>query len=280
MEERMAKIVCVHGIGQAWEARETLLASWAPALAGGVSNAGMRLNQSEVDVAFYGHQYRPLAKKGGQLPDWVAGDVENSLEKELIETLGAALQTAAPNMEKGPTRTLAYSVQALARTPFFGSAAQSLVIWCIRQVRLYLTDAGFRSTAQSALVQAISPDTRVVVAHSLGSIVAYEALCAHPEWPVHTLITLGSPLGMRPILGRLVPSALPSPGRRPASVRTWINIADGADVVALQKSLASVFDGPIVDHLVQNGATVHSVHPYLTDPFTGRSIMEALAKDQ
>ena len=48
--------------------------------------------------------------------------------------------------------------------------------------------------------------TEVIVAHSLGSVVAYEALCAHPEWPVRNLVTLGSPLGIRNLIfDQLVP---------------------------------------------------------------------------
>ena len=46
-----------------------------------------------------------------------------------------------------------------------------------------------------------------MVGHSLGSVVAYEALCAHPEWPVRALVTLGSPLGIRNLIfDRLVPA--------------------------------------------------------------------------
>src|SRR5207249_10502663 len=52
----------------------------------------------------------------------------------------------------------------------------------------------------------ISPATRVVIGHSLGSIVAYEALCKHPEWQIDTFVTLGSPLGIqRLVFDALVP---------------------------------------------------------------------------
>lgn len=52
----------------------------------------------------------------------------------------------------------------------------------------------------------VDADTRVVVGHSLGLVVAYEALCAHPQWPVQALVTLGSPLGRRNLIfDKLVP---------------------------------------------------------------------------
>jgi hypothetical protein len=37
------------------------------------------------------------------------------------------------------------------------------------------------------------PTPRGWVGHSLGSVAAYEALCAHPQWPVRALATLGPP---------------------------------------------------------------------------------------
>ena len=50
----------------------------------------------------------------------------------------------------------------------------------------------------------------MLVGHSLGSVVAYEALCANPEWPVRMLVTLGSPLGIpNLIFDRLEPAPLP-----------------------------------------------------------------------
>ena len=54
----MSRIVCVHGIAQEYKSRESLLAEWTPALCGGVSNAGGRLDPGEIDMAFYGILFR------------------------------------------------------------------------------------------------------------------------------------------------------------------------------------------------------------------------------
>ena len=61
-------------------------------------------------------------------------------------------------------------------------------------MRRYLDEPGVRGAARASIQQVIGPETTVIIAHSLGSIVAYEALCTHPAWPVNTLITIGSPL--------------------------------------------------------------------------------------
>jgi hypothetical protein len=56
-----------------------------------------------------------------------------------------------------------------------------------------------------------------------------------------------------------------------------VNVADKADLVALEKSLARVYGPRVTDHVVDNGATMHDMKPYLTAVQTGRAIMEALA---
>lgn len=71
----------------------------------------------------------------------------------------------------------------------------------------------------------------MVIAHSLGSVVAYEALCAHPELRVRQLITIGSPLAIRGMVyDRLIP---PPCHDKPKSVGQWVNLADPGDLCAV-----------------------------------------------
>lgn len=61
------------------------------------------------------------------------------------------------------------------------------------------------TTAQPASTATNSP--RIVMAHSLGSAVAYEALHAHPELRPELFLTLGSPLALpRAVFHRLCPT--------------------------------------------------------------------------
>jgi hypothetical protein len=70
---------------------------------------------------------------------------------------------------------------------------------------------------------------RVVLAHSLGSVVAYETLWARPDLEVELLITLGSPLAPPDVVfDRLDPAPRNGKGRRPPGVRRWINVAPRA----------------------------------------------------
>ncbi|KUO03537.1 hypothetical protein [Streptomyces caeruleatus] len=117
----------------------------------------------------------------------------------------------------------------------------------------------------------------IVIAHSLGSVVAYETLHElSEELDVRLFLTLGSPLALpHAIFHRLDP--LPSEGRgtKPPNVRRWHNIADVGDFVAIPKGeLARVFSG--VEELPEiNIAPVwpHNVLDYLKHS----AVAEALA---
>ena len=80
----------------------------------------------------------------------------------------------------------------------------------------------------------------VVVAHSLGTVIAYDVL-SEPRYaaePVPLLVTMGAPLGYTEIQDVVTkPLAVPTP------VRLWMNFADRADVVTLDTGLANDFAG-------------------------------------
>ena len=127
-----------------------------------------------------------------------------------------------------------------------------------------------------SLIGRIGVEARVVVSHSLGSVVAYETLCARPDLPVRTLITLGSPLGISALLPRLVPPVGSGRAQWPGGLRNWVNIADAADLVALRKKLQPLYGDRVLDQIVHNGATMHNVLPYLTAVQTGRAVLAGL----
>jgi pimeloyl-ACP methyl ester carboxylesterase len=170
------------------------------------------------------------------------------------------------------------ALNALSCSKFFAGIADRLLIGNLKQVSKYFREDGVRSTAGERVADWIAPDTKVLIGHSLGSIVAYEALCAHPDWPVRTLITLGSPLGIRNLIfDRLRPAPINGKGAWPRRLVRWVNVSDGGDIVALTKALGPMFDGTIEDYLVHNDANAHDVKPYLTAVETGQAIAAGLA---
>lgn len=153
------------------------------------------------------------------------------------------------------------------------------MIFDLKQVRRYFSETDLRHADRERLKSAITPETRVLIAHPLGAVIAHECLCAHPEWDIRAFITLGSPLGIRNlIVHRLDPQSQDNLGAWPGSERAWTNIADAHDIVALEKKLQPYFAGDIRDVAVCNGGLAHDVNPYFTAAETGAAIQEGLAE--
>jgi hypothetical protein len=288
----VAQVVCVHGVGQQREAANTLHAVWAPALCGGVGLAGGRLAEEEVGCAFYGDLFRPPGRRLAVGDPLIRAEDLDSFEQDLLAGWWAEAARTDEAVIAPDARTLARvpgsvqgALRALSGSRFFAALGERALLGDLRQVRAYFREPQIREQARQRVSEAVEDDTRVLVGHSLGSVVAYEALRASPEWPVRMLVTLGSPLGIpNLVFDRLDPAPLPKSdawpglrGRWPGKGREWVNVADQGDVVALVKDLRLVF-GPGVDcYVVDNGATVHDARPYLTAVETGRAIWKGMA---
>ncbi|MBJ3810528.1 hypothetical protein [Streptomyces flavofungini] len=247
----------MHGIGKQTLGEETLRRQWLPALNDGLTHDGAadRLAEADVAVAFYGNLFRPdgeFLAAGG--PPYTSADVEEGFERELLLAWWQAAAASDPAVVPPEADTLVSmprSVQAalmaLSGSRFFAGVALRAMVFDLKQVHSYLTDPDLRAEALARLVGRIGEDTRVVVAHSLGSVVAYEALCARPGHQVRALVTIGSPLGIPNLILHRLQSAPLALGGQPRGVwpggrqLTWTNLADGGDVVALVKDLRTAF---------------------------------------
>jgi hypothetical protein len=183
----MARVVLVHGIGQQYLGRWSLHGAMAGALVDGVELAGGKgeLTPDQVDVAFYGNLFRPVGMRGDSEPKRAA-DIVDDFEIELLYAWWAAAAAAEPGQVvhpeasglRAPTPVTAQrAVNALLRSRCVsGAMAERFLLGSLRQVRWYLTVDSVREAALEAIAKRIGPDTRVLVGHSLGSVVAYEAL--------------------------------------------------------------------------------------------------------
>ena len=115
-----------------------------------------------------------------------------------------------------------------------------------REAHTYLArpESPRRTAAREEVAETIFRcQPKVVIAHSLGSVVTYEALWAHPDLSVELLITIGSPLGMH---GVVFDRLLPPPdgrGRLPRGISSWVNLADVGDIFAVPRDLPARFEG-------------------------------------
>ena len=282
----VAEVVVVHGIGQQLLGPELLLDQWRPAVRDGIRLAGGVTHGVEVDCAFYGDLFRRAGTRGLGDPEMNAADVESELERELLlawwEEAGrvdpAVTGPEADTRLRTP-HVIQRALDALSHSVFFAGLAERVLVFDLRQVRRYLTDMELRERIQGRVAACVTPETSVVVGHSLGSVVAYETLCLHPEWNVGTLVTLGSPLGIQHLIfDRLDPPPTDGLGVWPGTVERWVNVADRGDVVALVKRLAPRFGEGVEDVVVHNGARAHDLRPYLTAVETGRAIADGLTR--
>ncbi|MFF0445759.1 serine peptidase [Streptomyces sp. NPDC004609] len=249
------RILGVHGVGNHYagatsaEARAKLAATWTKNLARGPFGASVR--ECDLAVAYYADLLR---EPGGQSIDEVTLE-ELGPEAEALMRLWLDEQGLPEEVPQGwatwPLRqALAW---VAARDGLAPSMVEAFVARFFAEVATYLgePDGRPRADAGSAVALALTEHTpRVVIAHSLGSVVAYEALWAHRGAPVDLLVTLGSPLALpHAVFPRLLPAPVQELGSRPPSVRRWVNISDVGDLVAIPKGgVARAFTGVSADH--------------------------------
>ena len=246
----MAKVVLVHGaFNELWGPNE-IRSRWLPALRDGLWHHSRSIDEDEVEVCFYGDLFR----RDPDGPDAAAFEQSRAGVAEMLAQLGDGLGLEALSQ--------AASDAAFERT--------------VDMVTTMTTMADLRQRIRERITAAVTPDTRVLVGHSLGSVVSYQALRANPGWQVHTFITLGSPLGQKVVMDMLDPPLAPATAW-PGSVQRWVNVAAVGDHAAAVHRLAEVYDERIEDVRVDNGHRAHDPEPYLNAAATGAAVAQALS---
>ena len=305
---------------------------WLAGLAHGLTLAGHPpLLPDAVYYPFYGNLLADLIaaheRAGGRAPDLEAAPVavqatrtRDDLILEAAEELGfrpsrrlartdpelvapvvAVEKARAAGAEAGwsdllKTRIIREALRFLAEKT---GTSEFIIQQFLRDVAYYLEDDRIRAAVQKevagAIDRAVADGHRdlVVVAHSLGSIIAYDT-CADfsANIRVRLLVTAGAPLGYpivrRNLRGgpegvdeRPVPAVLdPIPGTPGRERVWWLNAYDVLDVVALVHPLGSRFTGGgqrIRDERVFNPTSPHSMTDYLSDPDVAGPIGDVLA---
>ena len=278
----MAAIVGVHGIAQQFRGGYQLRAVWYHALRDGLAAAGYRaVAAADLGVAFFGDLFRPPGTMAAQAPPFSAADVQPGPERDLLaELYQAAVEQefalGAPERAMGRgNASVQVMLDRLLRSRTFAGVAQRALIGNLKQVTQFLADSSVKDLVLARVHQEVNGSTRVVIGHSLGSVVAYEYLCRYQPSSVRTLVTLGSPLGIpNLIFDRLTPAPANGAGQWPGGVTVWANVADPEDIVALRKQLAGLFPSPpgvaaIDDRTVHNGDQPHVIDRYLNARQTG-----------
>jgi pimeloyl-ACP methyl ester carboxylesterase len=244
----MARIVIVHGaFNELWGPNE-LKARWLPAVRDGLWHHGAEISADDVAVCFYGDlfRHRPGSDEDRQLEQSRAGvaDMLSEMGGDAVAKLSQVAGEAT-----------------LDRTIDLATAM--------------LSENDLHARLRARIESEITDDTRVLVAHSLGTILSYTALAQHDDWPVHTFVTLGSPLAVPMIFNSLEPAPVDGQAAWPGSVQRWVNVRALNDL-ACESPLADHFGPRVEEFVIDNGHRAHSPEPYLNSRPTGAAIAAAL----
>lgn len=171
----------------------------------------------------------------------------------------------------------------------------------IKETHRYFTNMrGSAELAHAEIIDMLLPllvakEPVLLIGHSLGSVIAYNALwlMTHEHGvrnKVDTLLTLGSPLGMRFVKARLLGRQHLGGTRYPGCIREWLNVSAVGDETALDARLRDDFHEMIEFGLVENisdhlgriynhyrddaGLNPHRIYGYLVNPAVGQLIAE------
>lgn len=310
-----SRLIFLHGIGQPRaEAEELRL--WSRALATGARRAGHSRFAAELEIdpppgvsfVHYADLLVAPQAQGGhglnldeQEAAILAGLFLSLIDAQLAECSDerdrrilahARAQVAPEGQAQGTGNVIRQAVNAattlLSLSPLRRGGqwlVPRLMAGDLAQVARYLArgeaDADGVTLDQrirGRLTGALDATPAVVVAHSLGSVVAFEAL-HECSTAIPLFVTLGSPLAMRTAVW---PRLVPQPPYTPEKAGHWLNFWDRDDIIAARPHLeADVLPNSsgvkvTSSRVDSDGLWVHAAATYLATPGVGGPIAEAL----
>jgi hypothetical protein len=284
-------LVFIHGRAQGGRSESEIRDSWLGGLRRGF--AKIRINPAhlgQVFAPFYGDRLDELTisakenlvkvvERGGPaedvpFDDFTAEIIKRMAERAHIDPQQAMDEAGLTVVERGPERW--EWVQALFRrlettNPWLANFS---IATFTADVKAYLDNPFIRQQIDDIVLPELQKDPCVVVAHSLGTVVAYLNLFANPHIRVPLLVTAGSPLGINVIKDRL-----PHPLGIPTGVQHWLNASDEEDLVALYSHLDRKTFVEGIENItdVENGDQPHNIVRYLEDSTVARKIADVLS---
>lgn len=299
----MTKLVFVHGRAQEHKDSVALKAEWIDAFRDGLSAAGqdLAIDDSDVRFPYYGdtlHQLTEGVDADAAARIIVRGENAAELERDFVDGLLGELVEEALRRAKASGALTDQQIQAALGSPVIQrgpldwgwvqrglellethvpGASSGVVAVFTSDVFNYLHNPAVKHIIESGVSEAMTPGQRtVVVAHSLGSIVAYNLLRREggvQGWDVPLFVTVGSPLAVKAVRNSLAPL------NAPPVVERWFNALDPADIVALYPLEAPRFSVDGIENFegVENPTpNRHGISGYLGDPVVARRIAAAL----
>ena len=254
-------LVLVHGRAQEFRNADALKKEWIIAWQTGLAQSGlsMPIPLDHIHFPYYGQTLFDLADgasaadaadvivrgRGGDDAEeqFVRAALEEAAARENItdDDVAAVLDGDDPVIERGASNWKVTRVLASLLDRRVPGASGSTVALVTSDVYKYLRNPGISRLIDGGVMKGFSADHEmVVVAHSLGTVVAYSLLLragAAAGWKVRLFATVGSPLAVTVIKRALAPL------EHPPVVADWYNARDRADIVALHPLTPAVLPG-------------------------------------
>lgn len=240
-------IVLAHGRAAQFEIPAIQSQQWAQALLFALNRVGSRFaSQVDVRYAYFGDFWRSDIAHPAPVFSTAAGD------RVAFEGDPPALKVTMAEPQPGGFGGVATAADLLLPDWILGGILRR----AIPDVFQYLEDAGIRRNCNDRLVETCrAADAGILVGFSMGSIVGYETLRTAPgDFPVKTLVTCGSPLGLGPI-NRSLRELAGGPTPFPPNLRLWLNLWSGSDVATgiHGQALADLFVDAASGRAIQDG---------------------------
>ncbi|PSL45447.1 hypothetical protein CLV51_104149 [Chitinophaga niastensis] len=288
----MATIIFIHGRGQQGRDPVELEQEWRVALEVGLKKIDAVLPAgTRIVFPYYGNILHEKTKgpedtlerliEKGEASDAGMYFLRDMLQ-ELLQNAGITNAQIQQNYPDGLTergfqnwKWVIAMVKTVDKIPGLRDFMLDLATSDVYQ---YLALPHIREAIDKLVAGHIDSDPCVVVAHSLGTVVAYNVLHEIPSAKVDGLITLGSPLGIR-----AVKKFLNKPLKMPSCIcNLWFNALDNKDIVALNPLTKHYF--PITPgiinktNLVNTTSNHHSIEGYLSNPEVAKAIYHSYLK--
>lgn len=287
-----ARLILIHGRAQEGKSESELISEWTKPLRDALGSRETVLNDVEVVAPFFGDTLAHLTSTlGAAVPEdiLVRGTAE-TINDDYRRFMAEAIEDILIREGISPEAISAYAgIEVTARGPqnwpwvlatlrFLDNIPGldgDMIERCLRDVWIYLERSTVRKSINAIIEPAFDTDLpKVVIAHSLGTVVAFEMLKDQEALSIDQFVTLGSPLSLS-----IVKRAL-APVRHPSAVRNWFNARDERDVVALYPLSPPhfVIEPQVTNHdgVRNRTSNSHGISGYLSDERTADVVHKAL----
>lgn len=231
----------------------------------------------------------PVLDADAMLKASISDSEKPAASAAFAKSLEAELKKAAAKSAKANAPAGGPAAKAVGAKGFWTPITDGLT-------KVFLTDVNdflFNTEKRNRMVKTVKDRAAtgggpfVVIGHSQGSMVTYQALMELKNTiQVDLFITIGSPLGLPQVTGELQKwygKKLPIP----PCVKHWINIARDGDIVCSDQTLADEYSAAgkkVVDIRIGDGAfpptKAHDVGYYLSYPETRKAVASAVDKSR